>query len=298
MYRLVLFLRRIHVFVLFIIMQSIAIWMFASSNAYQRAKLIGVTSSVTGVMWEKLSDMRSYFGLKSENKMLVEQVAKLKSDIANMQWYMEQSHMNDEYSNIKGSSASQYFESSGNIAYLPMNVDNNVYSFQVADVVRNSISRRDNFIVIDKGHEDGINKDMALTNDQGIVGYVLATSANYSVAMSVLNSSSFRTSGRIKGSDFTGSISWDGVDYRVVDFKQVPKYAKIEVGDTILTTEYSNIFPSDIPIGRVLEFELRDGTFYDVRLELFADLNSLRHVYVIGRKNQHQRDSLERLYIK
>ncbi|MEG3048061.1 MAG: rod shape-determining protein MreC, partial [Mucinivorans sp.] len=143
------------------------------------------------------------------------------------------------------------------------------------------------------GTSAGIEPDMALFNASGIVGYVLYCSEHFAVATSVLNYSIFRTSGRIKGSDFKGSISWNGDDYRVVDFDEVPKYSNIAVGDTILTTESSNIFPDGLPIGTVRSFELTNGTFYKAKVTLLADLSRLSELYVVKLPMHDERRLLE-----
>lgn len=261
--------------ILFLVLEAVAISFFVGGNAYQRARIINASNVVTSSVYERVSSISRYFGLVKQNEILMNEVVSLREQLSRVRF--AQDSLADGHDVDKLALGETY---------------------TVARVVNNSITKRDNFIVIDKGLKDGMQRDMALVNDLGIVGYLLDCSDNYSVAISLLNASDFRTSGRIKGSDFTGSISWNGLSHRTVELTQVPKYAGIKRGDTIVTTDYSNIFPSDLPIGRVSDFEMTDGAFYNARVELFADMSTLRHVYVIKLPRQQERDSLESKFIK
>ena len=103
----------------------------------------------------------------------------------------------------------------------------------------------------------------------------------------------FNTSGRIKGEEYFGSIYWDGISYEYVTLTEIPKYAPIEKGDTILTTDYSSIFPPDVMIGTVESFELRNATYYEVKVKLHADITRLNHVLAVKYLDAEERDALE-----
>ncbi|MEG0467041.1 MAG: rod shape-determining protein MreC [Mucinivorans sp.] len=268
MIRLILFFKKISVALLFIGLEILCFTVFFNDNPYQRAKAIASTNYVMGGLHEKISGVTNYFQLSSANDALMLENARLRSQLLVYQ-------TNDT---IKGKRTTLFVDS------LPV---------MVARVVRNTFTARDNFITITGGTSAGIEPDMALFNASGIVGYVLYCSEHFAVATSVLNYSIFRTSGRIKGSDFKGSISWNGDDYRVVDFDEVPKYSNIAVGDTILTTESSNIFPDGLPIGTVRSFELTNGTFYKAKVTLLADLSRLSELYVVKLPMHDERRLLE-----
>lgn len=310
MIKFLLFLKRIHYGLLFLVLEAVAISVFCSGNAYQRSRILNASNMVLGGVNSKISGLGDYFALRSQNEEILEQMAGLQGELF---YYRELSGALGERL-AGGSSAQHYAEVGGSDFGFGHSLDSSgVFSggayvrgdsvrvnrakFMFSRVVSNSITRRDNFLVINKGRRDGVQADMALVSGAGIVGYVLSSSDNYSVALSVLNVSDFRTSGKIKGTDFTGSISWDGLSHQVVDFTEVPKYSGIEAGDTIVTTDYSNIFPADLPIGVVESFELRNGTFYDARVRLFADMSSLNYLYVVQRRDYAERDSLMRAVV-
>lgn len=268
MIRLLLFFKKIYIVLLFVGLEIVCFSIFLHGNPYQRAGVVAMSNSVVGALHEQISGVTNYFQLSDQNEALMAENARLHSELLAYK----------ALDTLSGSRANFMVDS------LP------VY---VVNVVRNTISARDNFITISSGTRAGIEPDMALFNSYGIVGYVLYCSENFAVATSVLNHSIFRTSGKIIGSDFTGSISWDGENYRTVDFDEVPKYSDIKIGDTIMTTSYSNIFPPDLPIGVVESFELINGTFYSAQLTLLADHSRLTRLYAVKLKGHDERAALE-----
>ena len=133
---------------------------------------------------------------------------------------------------------------------------------------------------------------MAVVADGGIAGYVMNCSDHFAVCMSVLNLD-FKTSGKIKGTDYFGSVSWDGASYEYVMLTEIAKYAQIHVGDTIVTTSHSSRFPPGLMIGTVADFELNNATYYDVRVKLHTDIAALNNVVVIKYLDAEERETLE-----
>lgn len=254
---------------MFIALEAIAISVFLHSNVYQKARIAGVSNRLVSGIYDKIADVSDYFGLRKENERLTQEIARLRSEMS------AHLHADTLLARLDSIPSLQY------------------YQYQAARVIRNSISKRENYITIDRGTLDGIEPGMALVTDDGIVGYVIHCSDHFAVAISILNTKEFRTSGRIQGSDFFGSVYWDGLSHREVILDEIPKYADMEIGDTVVTTDYSSIFPPDQPIGIVESFEMVNGTFYKVRVKLFTDLARLRYVYVVRYLDQEERRALE-----
>ena len=159
----------------------------------------------------------------------------------------------------------------------------------VASVVANSINRQQNLITLNRGLRDGVQPEMALLSPAGaMVGYVVDCSDRYAVAMSVLNTS-FRASGRLAGSDYFGSIYWDGVDPHVVVLGELSKYADPQPGDEVVTTGFSQYFPEDVLIGEVESAELNETrTAYTVRVRLAAEMSRLTDVVLVGNRDLYE----------
>ena len=166
------------------------------------------------------------------------------------------------------------------------------YAYSQARVINNSIIRQENYITLDKGVDAGLQPDMALISDGGIAGYVIGCSEHFSVCMSILNRE-FKTSGKIKGTDYFGSVTWDGTSYEYLKLSEVAKYATLQKGDTIVTTSHSSRFPPDIMIGTVESFELNNATYYDVRVKIHTDMAALNNVLVVKYLDAEERETLE-----
>jgi rod shape-determining protein MreC len=135
---------------------------------------------------------------------------------------------------------------------------------------------------------------MGVISDQGLVGIVLESSANFATVIPVINRE-FRLSAKIKTNNYSGILQWDGVSPRFAMLTEIPFHVILTVGDTILTSGFSSIFPEGIEVGRIESFSLEKGNFYDIRVELFTDFQRLFHVNVIRNYRQEEQLNLENL---
>ena len=87
------------------------------------------------------------------------------------------------------------------------------YSFILAHVINNSVSRPHNYITIEKGEMDGIEPEMGVVDQNGVVGIVNVVGPHASRVISLLNPN-LRLSCKVKGHDYVGSLVWDGKDCR------------------------------------------------------------------------------------
>jgi len=256
-------LQNSHFFFLFLVLESISIFL-AVRNTDKKNMFISSANLVTGFILEKTSGINNYFYLKDENSILKKENKYLKN------------HINK---NKKiGFNTSKDIENAGNY-------------YQSAVVIKNSIYNPNNIISLNKGKSDGIRGDMAVISDAGVVGIVANTSENYCTVISLLNSK-ISISAKIKRTNFFGSLKWDGNNYRFSTLYDVPDHSSLYIGDKIVTTGYSSIFPEGITIGTVKEF-YKDGSFYKIRVKLSQDFNNLRNVYIVEYFNKDEIIQLE-----
>jgi rod shape-determining protein MreC len=256
MYRLLEFIRRSYVTLLFVVFEVVAIGIYAHSTYYTQATILARANALTGGVAGAITDIGGYFSLVSENKALTSRVAELEQRLT-------------YYGGLVDTTATI------NIAELQ-------YEFMPARVVASSINRTRNFITLNKGLRDGVMNDMAVLAPSGeAVGYILECSERYAVAISILNTT-FRTGCKIKGDGYSGSIEWDGGSPYEVTMRELSKYAQIEVGAEVVTTGVSHYFPSDMRIGWVESFELDESkTYYNAKVRLAADFSNLHNVVLV-----------------
>lgn len=219
-----------------------------------------------------LTSTQEYVNLKEENMRLTEHISNLENEL-----------------NIY---KSKELAKPDTVKYLTDSSFRNILSYTNAKVTRNSVSKQHNYITLSKGKAQGIEKDMSVIFNNCIVGYVLDCSENYSVAISVLNRD-FKTSGKNINGDYFGSIRWDGIYSDELTLEDIPKYAKISIGDTIVTTNFSSRFPENIKIGTIKDFELSRGINHKATVKLFTDMTKLYNVILVKNDDIDERNELE-----
>ena len=261
MYKLIEFIRRIYVVLLFIVIEAIALNYYAHSSYYTQAKILSHANRVTGGVQSAIFGVRHYFTLRHENELLSERIADLEMELA---VYREQ-------------------VAAAGIDSLQPHIDElSQYRYTTARIVSNSIARDRNYITLNRGIMHGVTENMAVISPDGVmVGYVIGCSERYSVVMPLLNID-FRTSGMIAGDDHFGSISWGGGSPYKMEMTELSKYADIEVGDEVVSSGLSHYFPEGVKIGYVESYSLNDTqTAYDVVIRLAADVTKISNVIVI-----------------
>ena len=266
------FIKHNHWF-LFLLLEGIGVMLIVQFNNYQNAKMFTSANSVAGNLYAAITDVSSYFALKSENAGL-------------LQYNKE---LNEQVEALKAQLIQQ--NDSATIAALPHKA--NGFFYNCATVVNNSLNAVNNYITIDKGTADGVEAEMGVFCNQGVVGIVYTASAHYSVVIPLLNSKS-SISCRVKGSDSFCTLQWNGNDTRRSYLVDLPRYTQFEIGDTVVTSGFSSIFPGDIPVGIIENTEdSDDGMFAQAQVKLFTDFATLRNVYIVGNEGRKEQWELE-----
>lgn len=246
-----------------------------SNNTFHKAAYINSANNVSGKVLETEAEVTDYFSLKAANTQLAEENARLRS----------QARSAFEISDKR------FFEKNDTIYGLK-------YSYTTAKVINNSTDRRNNYITLNKGSMHGIRPQMAVVSPRGIVGVVKDVSEHYSTVLSFLHKA-VRVSAKIKKNDNFGSLVWDGTNPDYGYLKDIASYVKLQKGDTIVTTSFSDIFPEGIMVGTVDKLEEKPSdAFHLIRVKLSTNFNSLTYVYVISDFTRAERDSLEQKTIK
>lgn len=262
---------------LFLLLEGISLVLIVRFNNYQSATFFTSAGSMAGNVYSAFVDVNRYFHLKKENDGLLAQNLALTRELSELKEQMT------EYKNASALADDSLVNAIGS-----------GYKFLTASVINNSLNKVNNFITLNKGTTDGVASEMGVFNSDGIVGVVYLASENRALVIPLLNSKS-SVSCRVKGSDSFCSLSWDGGDPRYSTLIDLPRYAQFEKGDTVVTSGFSSIFPSDLPVGTVENIEdSADGMFYTVRVKLFVDFSSLTSVFIVGNDKFKEQNVLER----
>jgi rod shape-determining protein MreC len=168
-----------------------------------------------------------------------------------------------------------------------------LYDYTSAHVVYNSLNKTHNYLIIDKGSKEGMMVDMAVFSPQGIVGVINDVAPDFSTVMSMLHPDT-RISARVMPNNQIGTVVWHENNTEIVNLRDIPQHIMVNVGDSVYTSGFSNVFPKDILIGAVVSVEEdKKSTFLDIRIELATDFNRLDQVYVVKNLYKAELDSLK-----
>jgi len=162
------------------------------------------------------------------------------------------------------------------------------YLYTTARVINNSVNKQNNYLTLNIGSSNGIEKGMGVLGPTGVVGVVVQSSQHYSTVLSVLHREA-RVGSKLKGSEYFGSLQWDGDSPESGILSDIPNHVALSIGDTIVSSGYSSIFPADIPLAVIKEFEKPAGeNFYEIKVDFTTDFRNLGYVYVV--KNIHKEE--------
>jgi len=262
------FIQKYSDFLLFLVLETVAIIFMVQGNAFQRSRLIGLNRQISGYVYSKVDGTREYLSLKEANKVLTRENAELRNNLQLLKQKLDSS------------------------VVLTGTNENYRYQYVPCTVIRNSVYKQYNYLTVDKGRKDGVFKDMGVISDQGVVGIVLETSENFATVIPVINLD-FRLSVKMKANNYAGILQWGGKSPLYANLNEIPYHVEPLENDTIITSGFSSIFPEGIEVGIIESFSLEKGNFYEIRVRLSSDFQRLFHVNVIRNYQQEEQLNLE-----
>src|SRR5690606_16904627 len=217
-------------FLFFVFLLIISLVLTFRQKVYHESVLAKTSTNLSGYFDERISRATSFINLNKDNRVLQQENAELRKELEMLKGEISESDT------VKRTLSNLEFHQT--------------YDFIPAEVINNSIVKSHNMITLNKGTRHGVEKGMGIISSRGVVGYVYNTSENYSRVMSTLNKHT-RINARIKGNEYFGTVRWNGKDPRFVQLTEIPKYIKVEKGDTIETDGKSPAIPGGIMIGTI-----------------------------------------------
>lgn len=234
-----------------------------TGNPFQHHIYMTSANEVSSGLYKASNSVTSYFSLREINEDLQRRNSDLELEV-----YRLNSVIRDY---------------AGRLYADTMTVDSALsrYNFIIAHVINNSINHPRNYLTLEKGRLDGVEPEMGVMDQNGIVGIVNVVGDHTARVISVLNPY-FRQACKVKGHEQVGSLVWDGKNPTEALLQELPKHSEFMPGDTVVTSGYSTAFPAGVPVGTVVS-SMRDmeDNFYTLRVKLFTDFSTLSTVRVI-----------------
>lgn len=245
---------------LFLLLQIIATVLIFSKNSMQQSWIAAQTASFNSWISGYIDQGTAYLRLKQINEELVAQNKALMVEL-----YGKQKGGKPQFRKVHDTLGG-----------------GQIYTFVDAEIVFNSINRKDNYFTINRGKRDGVFPKMGVIAPKGIAGIVINTTNSYALVQSVLSVNKIKINASLKNSGYFGTLTWRGENSRLMHLADIPKYVPIKVGDTVVTDGKSAIFPMGVPVGTVAGYEVDSKTgYWDISVELAEKMGTLNKVYVV-----------------
>lgn len=278
MHNLTEFLAKHNHWFVFLVLEVVSMVLLFRYNSYQGSVWFSSANAVTGKVYEWDSAVESFFSLSGVNSQLTQRNAFLEQQV----------RMLDD--SIARLTRSQEAAVTRLLSMVPFQGCRLI----PAKVVANMVNRYDNLITIDKGSADGVKRDMGVVCGMGVVGIVYLVSEHYSIVIPALNSHS-NISCTIQRRGYFGYLRWRGGSSQLAYLEDVPRHAHFKLGDNVVTSGYSSVFPPGVMVGKVLHvFNSADGLSYRVQVKLSTDFARLRDVCLVDDSALQERIDLMR----
>ena len=257
----------------FILLEIAALGMLRHGDSLQDLFISRAAHGFLGYFWGVSENISDYASLRTENRHLAEEILQLTETITRLE---------EEAAAAAARDSADYTTAwRGKYEFIP------------AEVIKNSVNKQHNYLIIGKGSDDGVRPQTGIITSRGVIGIVDAVSRHYSYAISFLNSDS-SISARIGKDGAAGPMAWDGKGSGNALLREIPLQVKFEEGDTVYTSGFSTIFPPDIPIGRITGSRIVNGATFEIKVSLFQDFSSVRHVCLVRNRDLDEIMSLEK----
>lgn len=273
MQQLINFIQKYRYFLFFLFLELIAFQLIINNLSFHKSKFINSASSITGGFYNKINTISDYFQLDIENKELLNENLILRNKLEKLSQNIDTVAVSKIFNKTKFSQRYSYFQ---------------------GRVEKNQFRNNYNFLTINLGEKDSITPEMGVINSKGILGITENVLQSYSRVRSILNKNS-KINAKLKNSNYFGTLTWDGLDYNITQLLDIPRQAKLKVGDTIITGGMSSIFPEGIPIGRVNNIVNELSIKRIINIQLFNDMSNLKNIYVVKDFDKQQLMNLEKL---
>ncbi|MGN1215840.1 MAG: rod shape-determining protein MreC, partial [Candidatus Cryptobacteroides sp.] len=167
------------------------------------------------------------------------------------------------------------------------------FVYTPAQIIKSGTNSQHNYLILDKGSDDGIVQNSGIITSNGVIGIVDAVSKHYSYAISFLNTE-VNISSRLGETGAVGPLAWDGKKTDGAILKEIPLQFKYTPGDTVYTSGYSVIFPPDIPLGTAGDASIINGATNEISVKLFQNHTALKFVTIVRNTRAEEISGLEK----
>lgn len=242
----------------FVALVIISLILISSSDISRLGGFRTVVIGTIGWMQSAFSWIPDTGALKSENKTLRELNLQLNNEVSKMR-----------ISIIENKKLKALIKLKSEIKYETIS----------ADVIGKTDIELRNYYMLNQGKADGVRTGMSVRTDAGLVGVIAGVTEHYSLVELIINRN-VKIAGMVQRTRYDGILSWAGSQN--FSLNNIPKSYDVIVGDTIVTSNYSDKYPSNLPIGYVVnKLELPGDIFARISVKPFVNFATLEQVFIL-----------------
>jgi rod shape-determining protein MreC len=263
-------------FVTFVLIQTLCFYLMVTFGDVQKGVWANTSVIFSGKVMAQRHKVTRYIGLQAQVDSLAAENAALRNELINRQ--MMQIILPDTFYTVR-------IDSLRNKDSRPQ------MQVIAANVINNSTNGASNWFTINRGSRDGVAPSSGVISRNGLVGIIRYVNSDYAMGMSVLHQQT-RISATLRG--LLGSLTWSGDSPTEMTLNDIPKDVQPLLGDSVLTSGASLMFPAGHLIGYVSGIDLPSGSnFYAIRVRLSHNMAQRDPVYVVRNRFNILTDSLE-----
>ena len=261
-------------FLLFIVLEVVAFLLIITRQAYPRSTMMTAANSVSAGVNGGADYMAQYFGLRSDNMQLNDEVCRLQAEVERLTNLLEGQTETD-------SAAAGY-----QYAHLG-------YQMIPAKVIDIATGNERNYLTLNKGLRDHIEVGQGVIEGNSVVGIVSSVNEHFSLVVPVIHIGTHLSS-RIAKNGYIGFTRWSGVDSRHAQLTEIGRHIEVTPGDSVITSGLTATFPEGLMIGVIERADLDEGDdYYRIRMRLTTDFKRLRYVQVLANPMADEMQSIQ-----
>lgn len=253
------FIIRKHLEILTVVFVLVSLLLLSQTENHVVLVLQSRWQDVATFMKKPIAEQRYKRQVMQENKELRQDIFRLNSELSRMGSLESE---NERLRDMLG------FRDTSNYELIP------------ALIVYKGFKDGANIITVDKGKRDGVRKNDVIVDKDGLVGRIISTGNRSSLAGMIAEPEA-RVSVCINPVRVYGILKWHHGNTFVID--DIPTSIEVREGWSVMTSGLSDIYPANIPIGRIKKVTSSENGFtYLIEGEYNVAFRKLREVFILS----------------
>jgi rod shape-determining protein MreC len=258
MRNLIAFFRRFQIFLVFALLQIVALWTYVSYSEFAKLQALTTTGEINGRIMAVRNDVTKHFGLENENRKLTLENKWLRERLKESNYQLERGRISID-----------------DTVYLQQ------YTFIPATVISSTFDKRNNYMTIDLGSVHGIKEEMGVVTSDGIVGRVHTVGKHFSLVKTIL-SNNINIDVMLEKQGAFGLLKWDQSSARTVQVTGISNDLFVKKWTKVVTRGESGIFPRGFTVGYIAKLKPIEGKpLWDIHVRTAVDFRRIQKVYVV-----------------